>query len=290
MLSPRAVPLACRFRNMSTSNDFSYDPVTALDESSATGATAEIFTDIRATLGIPLVTSIWRGLADMDDSLRMVWRAAKPVYESGLIEKALQRVVEQSGLPMPQPLVPNQLMCIGVDNAGLSAIRTILNAYNRSNGMNMLALAAVISPTASTRESAHSRTAPNWGHFPPLLSRDAIGESTWGMIRQVNAFGASGIDAHVATLWRHLGHWPSLLSLVHSAFAPLHAGGSIAAASARMVELTREEGERLAGWRDADVNIPDRAFAAVTGYVTTPTQVARMVTLGHALARWLHAP
>ena len=50
------------------SDDFAYDPVTAVDEASATGRTAEIFADIRETMGIPLVTSIWRGLADMDGS------------------------------------------------------------------------------------------------------------------------------------------------------------------------------------------------------------------------------
>jgi hypothetical protein len=49
--------------------DFAYDPVTAIDESSAVGDTAVLFADIRQTMGIPLVTSIWRGLAGMDDML-----------------------------------------------------------------------------------------------------------------------------------------------------------------------------------------------------------------------------
>ena len=40
------------------SADFSYDPVTAIDEATATGVTAEIFADIRQTMGIPLITSI----------------------------------------------------------------------------------------------------------------------------------------------------------------------------------------------------------------------------------------
>ena len=69
--------------------DFSYDPVTAVDEATATGATAEIFADIRETMGIPILTSIWRGLADMDDSLSTVWSAAKPIYLSGHPVKAL---------------------------------------------------------------------------------------------------------------------------------------------------------------------------------------------------------
>lgn len=50
-------------------DDFSYDPVTAVNEATATGPTAALFADIRATIGIPLVTSIWRALAGTDDAL-----------------------------------------------------------------------------------------------------------------------------------------------------------------------------------------------------------------------------
>jgi hypothetical protein len=128
---------------------------------------------------------------------------------------------------------------------------------------------------------------PTWGEYPPLKLREEIDENTWDMIRHINAFGAPGIDAHVATLWRHLGHWPNLLSVIYSAFAPKHADGSIAAAAKRMVELTRQAGESMAAWRDASVPIPDQARQTLINYVTTPTQVVRMVTLGHALARWL---
>ena len=63
--------------------DFAYDPVTAMDEATATGETAVLFAEIRQTMRIPLVTSIWPGLAGMDDSLPMAWAAAKPIYERG---------------------------------------------------------------------------------------------------------------------------------------------------------------------------------------------------------------
>jgi hypothetical protein len=39
--------------------DFAYDPVTAMDEATATGETAVLFAEIRQTMRIPLVTSIW---------------------------------------------------------------------------------------------------------------------------------------------------------------------------------------------------------------------------------------
>jgi len=269
------------------SGDFSYDPVTALDEDNATGATAEIFADIRETMGIPLLTSIWRGLAGMGADLQTVWNAAKPIYLSGHTEGALDRVVEQTGLPVPEPLAPTQLACIGIDDAQLDSIRTIVDAYNRSNGMNMVALAALISPHSAKRENALPRTMPTWSAYPKLLAREQIDENTWDLIRHVNAFGAPGIDAHVATLWRHLGHWPNMLSLIYSAFAPKHADGSIAAAAERMVEITRQEGKRLAPWLNAEVAISKQARSTLTSYVTTPTQVVRMVTIGHALAFWL---
>ncbi len=269
------------------STDFSYDPVTAVDEATATGETAEIFADIRETMGIPLITSIWRGLAGMGDSLRTVWQATKPIYLSGQTEPALARVVEQAGLPLPKPLAPTQLACTGIDDAQLQAIRTIIDAYNRSNGLNLIALAALVSPHKGKRETARPRTLPSWNAFPALMSREELDDNTWDLIRHVNAYGAPGIDAHVATLWRHLGHWPSLLSLIYTAFAPEQADGSITAAAIRMVRLTRGEAVRLAPWRDEDVPLPEQARNTITAYVSEPTQVARMVTLGHAIARWL---
>ncbi len=269
------------------STDFSYDPVTAVDEATATGATAEIFADIRQTMGIPILTSIWRGLASMDDSLSKVWSAAKPIYSSGHPEAALTRVVEQSGLPAPEPLPPTLLACAGIDTANLQAIRTIVDAYNRSNGMNMVALAALVSTGFAEREDARPATKPKWKSFPALMAREAIDENTWELIRHVNAFGAPSIDAHVATLWRHLGHWPNLLALIYCALAPLHADGSITAATERMVERTQQEGARMAPWRDEQVELSEPARNTLIGYVSIPAQVARMVTIGHVLARWL---
>lgn len=99
-------------------SDFSYGPVTAVDEASATGRTAEIFSDLRRTMGIPLVTSIWRGLAGLDDSLPAVWALAKPVFESGLPEEGLGRLIERTELPVPEPLAPTQLACVGGRGGG----------------------------------------------------------------------------------------------------------------------------------------------------------------------------
>ena len=153
--------------------DFAYDPVTAIDEAQATGETAVLLAEIRQTMRIPLVTSIWRGLAGMDDSLRLAWAAAKPIYESGEPERALMRSVAAVGLPRPEPLAPTAIVCVGLTESDIVAARAVIAAYNRSNGLNLMALAALIAPSATGTTRARAADAvtslPHWPPLPPLL-------------------------------------------------------------------------------------------------------------------------
>lgn len=270
-------------------SDFAYDPVTAIDEANSNGETAAIFADIRLTMGLPLVTSIWRALASDIGALRQVWAVAKPIYESGLPESALSRIVAESDLPRPVPLVPVQLSCLGLQQSDLDDISTIVAAYNRSNGLNLVALSALVTPSSNAEAPSAVSPATSLGRtqLRPLLSREAIDADTWSMIRHVNTFGGHGLDAGVATLWRHLAHWPGLLALVYTAFAPLHAQGLIADASGRMVASAAAEASSMARLRPATLQFSPRVFDTIHGYVTSPVQVARMVTMGNALAKWL---
>jgi hypothetical protein len=272
-------------------SDFAYDPVTAIDESAAVGETALVFAEIRRTMDIPLVTSIWRGLAGMDGGLRPVWDAAKPIYESGEPERALARSITVADLPSPEPLAPTALTCIGMTEGDVRTAHAVIAAYNRSNGLNLMALSTLIAPTtteAGAVPAAVSQASPaQWPPLPPLLPREAIAAETWDIIRSVNAFGAFGIDAGIATLWRHLAHWPALLALIHCAFAPLQSRGLIDEANARLVALSEAEGARMAHLRPTLPALSPQALAAITGYVRSPAQVARMVAIGHALATWL---
>ncbi len=130
-------------------SDFAYDPVTAIDEATAVGETALRFAEIRRTMGIPLVTSIWCGLAGMDDSLRLIWDAAKPIYMSGEPERALARSIAAINLPHPEPLAPTALTCIGMAEGDVRSVQAVIAAYNRSNGLNLMALTALIAPEAT---------------------------------------------------------------------------------------------------------------------------------------------
>ena len=206
------------------SSDISYDPVSALDENEAVGAIADIFLDIRHTMKIPLVTSIWRGLADIDNSLETIWAMAKPIYQTEKVEKKLKAIISKIVLPLPSPLEDDELKNCELTRQDWEQISIILKAYNRSNGMNMVALHAMIKlnfPKVSVNNKSNEKI--NWPILPKLMHREQIDDNTWDLICDVNSLCApNGKKSHVATLWRHLAHWPTFLRIINKKLKSLN--------------------------------------------------------------------
>lgn len=267
--------------------DFAYDPAAVLEEADASGPVATTFAEIRHTMGIPLVTSIWRALAGMGDALPQTWASARGIYASGEPERALLRVIEAAPSLRASRLTAAQLSAIGMSGADLAEARHVIAAYNRSNGMNLVALAALVNQPIVGASTGAWHPGPEWPTLRPLMRRSEIPDPVWRIVEEVNRFGAPGPDASVATLWRHLAHWPALLALTSAAFDSLQTGGAVDNATDRTVRLAAVEGSRMASLRRTDIVLDPLALSVLRGYVGSPTQVARMVTMGHALARWI---
>ena len=126
----------------------------------ATGEVAEIFADIRATMDIPMLTSIWRTLVAVDGGLPAGWQAVKPLYQTGIPATALARVIDGADLPLPEPWI-----YVGLPPTDLAAAQAIVDAYNRSNGMNMIALSAlVVVPDAAAVDDTAAPSGRYSGH------------------------------------------------------------------------------------------------------------------------------
>ena len=269
---------------------YTHDPVSAIAEAEATGEIAELFADIRQTMQLPLLTSIWRTLVGVEGELRAVWRVAKPLYETGQPAVALVRLREQATLPVPTPLAPGQLACAGVPPDDLPAIRAIVAAYNRSNGMNLITLTSlVVTPSGMPPDDPLPPAPLPWPALPPLLAQDDMAEDTWMLLQHLNRFGAVPGEPGLATVWRHLAHWPGLLAVIHAGLAPLQRDGTIRRSIQQVLDIAHEEGARLAHLRPEVVSMPEAARAMIANYVLNPGLVARMVAIGHGLARWLGA-
>ena len=55
------------------------DPVPSIAEVDATGEIAELYADIRESLGMPFVNLVWRNLASVPGGLKWAWTTSSPM-------------------------------------------------------------------------------------------------------------------------------------------------------------------------------------------------------------------
>lgn len=262
------------------------DPVRAIAEHEATGAVAATFDDIKATLGVPVVNLIWRHLATIDGGLEWAWGAAKPIYASGRASQAADTLFERLPVAMPEPLAPGALAAVGVTGADLETVRAIAAGYNRGNGLNLLALGALVVPASGPvplGETGGTR-APS-APIPRVLSEGDVDPEVWELVTAINRLGARPEEPILATMYRHLAYWPGLLALMHAGFAPLAADGRLQTAIATARSMALSESARLAHLRADTGPGPAEAVAAIEEF--TRHVISRMVPICLAFSRWV---
>ncbi len=259
------------------------DPVPAITEAQASGETALIFADLRATLGVGVVNLIWRHIATFPGALPWAWATVKPVYVSGGVALEAQHL--KAGLSIPAlPAWPRSVVrCAGIDEAGETSIRRILASYNRSNAMNLVALSALArridGAPADTRitpvPAGQSREAAIEGALPKLLTLDEVAADTADLIRRINLLGDRDQGRILASMYRHLAHWPGFLALSYAHLAPLAADGRLASMIAQAISLGDSAGARL------------QADLAILPPPSTVDQVRRAATafIEHAIGK-----
>jgi hypothetical protein len=216
------------------------DPFPAIAEASATGETADLFADIRATVGVRVVNLVWRHLATIDGALPWAWAAVKPLYLQGMADRAAVRFRERMVLPKLGSLA----------GAQPKSVDDVLASYDHSNTINLFALGALV---AWLRDETAGEGTPETGErlpaldvvLPKLTSADDVSPETWAQVLRLNRFG----DPHqviLASMYRQLAHAPDFLRQVEAALAPVEADGSLARAIAANRRDAHERAKVLA--------------------------------------------
>jgi hypothetical protein len=229
----------------------SADPVPAITEADATGDIAALYADIRATLGVPVVNLIWRHLAVFPDGLPWAWESLKPLYASGAI--AAEAAALSAGLEVPvlPGLSGPALAAAGVSNDDLSRITMILRSYERSNSLNMIAHGALLARMEGIPPTAGESTPPLQnedtiaGELPALLTLDAMAPPVRALVIDLNRIG--GREEILASMYRHLAHWPAYLALIHALIAPFGAEGRLEPLISKVIAGGRSRGAQIAG-------------------------------------------
>ncbi|HZP97935.1 MAG TPA: hypothetical protein VFB13_00220 [Reyranella sp.] len=189
------------------------DPFPAVAESAARGEAAQLFADIRATVGVRVVNLVWRHLATMDGALPWAWAAVKPLYLAGVPDEATRRfrasmiVPRFEGLAGPQP----------------RSVDDVLASYDHSNTVNLFALGALVAwlrgetATAGTPPCGPRLPAPDVT-LPKLNSAEDVSPEVWALVLRLNAFGDKK-QIILASMYRQLSGTPGFLALLESALS-----------------------------------------------------------------------
>ena len=267
------------------------DPVPAITEGDATGEIAAIYTDIRAVTGVPVVNLIWRHLATMPGALPWTWGALRPLYAANTVASAAAHLRQHLALPAMQPWPVSVLESAGLSQSDRQTIGRILSSYDRSNAMNLVALAGL---QAHARGQADATALPHTdpggtiqGDLPFLLTFDQMTPAVTDLVYRLNAIGDPDHNV-IASMYRHLAHWPAFLALVWERLAPLNADGRIDTIIADNLVTGRSVAARLAAQMPALENAPspavlDQINSALDLFIRYA--IGRMVPLGTLLAR-----
>ncbi|HEY4044887.1 MAG TPA: hypothetical protein VGM32_23990 [Rhodopila sp.] len=228
------------------------DPVPAVTEAAATHETAAIFADIRQVLEVNVVNLIWRHLATIDGALPWAWATLRPSYVDGAVRREAAALHGELALP-PMPAIPMDVFAaLGLRPDDMAAIRDVLAAYDHTNAMAMVALSALRAhlegharrdgqPVEPRSVSAVPRT-----RLPRLLDLTDMQAETAALVVALNGFGTRRPGAVLASMYRHLAHWPSYLSFAWLLLAPLDADGRLANAIERAQRAALARADRLA--------------------------------------------
>jgi len=208
------------------------EPVIAITEREAQGPVADLYKDIRSTLGVPVVNLIWRHLATIPGSLEWCWASLKPSYESGAVDAEASILRERVCASVDTTVTKFCLESAGLSNADLNSIKVVLNSYYRSNAMNLVSLSALVmklNGPVQTNDTPFSKTSVARisnsieGQMPYLIPLDDMPSHVRDLVIAINKIG--GREEILPSMYRHLANWPVFLSLLYLILIPYEKEG-----------------------------------------------------------------
>ena len=213
-----------------------------ISERDATGRVAELYEEIRRTVGLPLVNLVYRVLA-ATDRLDEAWEQLGPNLRDPGISTAADDVVSQVSIGCAS-IPPAALASVGLAASTLESAHSTVAAYMHGNSRNILVVTALLD------EAAGSGTAPPpGGELPPppawnilpMADLDTIDAHARALLDEMSApLVTPGEGALVPSLLRHFANEPPLLAVLWTALAPAVESGDVADVAEQVVSRARE--------------------------------------------------
>lgn len=208
-----------------------------LKESDATGTLADIYSDIRVSLRVPMVNLIFRHMATVPGCLEWVWASIGPLYASGrLVAQANAMMANSKSLKLG--VEADDITSWGLDAPSHTKVIATCDAYGRANPANLLGLKALNFILAET-PMARSRRKPARGlapkpealelaALPPMADLTTLSAETKTILMALTGQLHGNDGRVIPSFYRHFTAWPEMLSGLHKYLQPLIDDGALA--------------------------------------------------------------
>ncbi|HTS90767.1 MAG TPA: hypothetical protein VMG55_02095 [Stellaceae bacterium] len=224
--------------------------IAEISEAAADLRTRALYDDIKRVTGVPVVNLVYRHLATLPGALPWAWRVLRDGFATGEVvaRAAALRAKAVASLP---PISGASFRLLGLDQRAIEDIGAVVETYDAGNALNLVALTAlrlVVEGRAPRRqranlvEAASSPLPRRRRALLPLPALAALPPSVLEQVLWLNRLGEKRAPKEIASLYRHLAHWPAYLALIGGLLLPLDAAGELT----RLRDRVRREAERLA--------------------------------------------
>lgn len=212
-----------------------------LPESRASGELARIYAEIRRLSAVPMVALIYRHLATIPGALEWSWALLESAFRAGAVQQAAWELA-RAAVPPRQPKIPAAaLRASGLDAHDERGITAVLDAYNRANPVNIVAVRCFMlcldGPLGGSAQpafwSAWQPPEPI-GALPPMADPAEMAPHVRELAILLANRRATDAPAPLwPSLYRHLAHWPAFLGHATVLLAPVFDEIDVAAARLR---------------------------------------------------------
>jgi hypothetical protein len=223
-----------------------------LSEARAVGEARRIFGEIKRLSGVPMVALIYRHLATIPGALEWSWSLMEPTLRSGALQqRAWQLAADAAGIERV-PIPRAALRACGIDAAAEAGIAAVLDAYNRANPVNILAVRCLaLHLSGAARSASGVAPSPDWepppapAPLPTIIDPRGMPPDARDLVALLTDRGPTNAPSPLwPSLYRHLAHWPAMLGYASVIVVPRF--GEIDAKAARLREQMDAAASELA--------------------------------------------
>ena len=214
-----------------------------IPETEATGRVAEIYEDIRQTLDMSMVNTIWRSLALKEEVLEWVWSSLKTIYLNGSVRHYASKLHSQINLENVSPLPLSAIRILGVSDKDKGDLKNLMDDLAYSNAQNIIAFKALLNEPS--RENDIEAIPPKVGprkkyDLPEPINLEDLSTDEKELFEEIRSIGGT-VSVGFPPMWlRGLARYPSIMPLAWAILTQLEATGQLA----DMKEVTREVSNR----------------------------------------------